>query len=148
MRFALVKKALPILAFTAISLVGVPASASPYSSMVVFGDSLSDNGNNSAVLGNNSGQVVTGNSYIPSAPYATGVYSNGPVWASDVASSLGLTLAPSQLGGTDFAYGGATTGTPGGRFSLQSRYAGEPISRLREQSSLANGALRHRRRRQ
>lgn len=115
MRFALVEKTLPILAFTAISLVGVPASASPYSSMVVFGDSLSDNGNNSAVLGNNSGQVVTGNSYIPSAgPYATGVYSNGPVWASDVASSLGLTLAPSQLGGTDFAYGGATTGTPGG----------------------------------
>ena len=81
--------------------------------MVVFGDSLSDSGNNSVVLGNNAGPV-TGNTYVPSSgPYPTGVYSNGPVWASDVASILGLTLAPSQLNGTNFAYGGATTGTPG-----------------------------------
>jgi outer membrane lipase/esterase len=35
------------------------------------------------------------------------------VWASDVASSLGVTLQPSLQGGTNFAFGGATTGTPG-----------------------------------
>jgi outer membrane lipase/esterase len=32
------------------------------------------------------------------------------VWATDAAKQLGLTLAPSKAGGTDYAYGGATTG--------------------------------------
>ena len=106
-------RALPILTLAALVFTIPAAEASPYTSMVVFGDSLSDSGNNSAVLGNNGGPV-TGNTYVPTnGPYTTGVYSNGPVWASDVASALGLTLTPSQLGGTNFAYGGATTGTPG-----------------------------------
>ena len=106
-------RALPILTLAALVFTISAAEASPYTSMVVFGDSLSDSGNNSAVLGNNGGPV-TGNTYVPTnGPYTTGVYSNGPVWASDVASALGLTLTPSQLGGTNFAYGGATTGTPG-----------------------------------
>ena len=113
MSFTFLGRALPVLTLAAVVFTIQPAEANPYTSMVVFGDSLSDSGNNSVVLGNNGGPV-TSNSYIPTTgPYATGVYSNGPVWASDVASTLGLTLAPSQLGGTNFAYGGATTGTPG-----------------------------------
>jgi outer membrane lipase/esterase len=41
------------------------------------------------------------------------------VWATDAAQQLGLTLAPSSAGGTDYAYGGATTGGPAGfPFSL------------------------------
>jgi outer membrane lipase/esterase len=61
----------------------------------------------------NPSQVVLGNSYIPSAAYAFGTFSNGPVWASDGASALGVPLLPSVAGGTNFAFGGATTGGPG-----------------------------------
>jgi phospholipase/lecithinase/hemolysin len=106
-------KALPAFTLAAVALASLPAAASPYTSLVVFGDSLSDNGNNASFGLYNPGQVITGNTYVPSSTYASGTYSNGPVWASDVASQIGVTLQPSHLGGTDFAYGGATTGTPG-----------------------------------
>jgi len=90
--------------------------AAPYSSMVVFGDSLSDSGNNAKLaadagataIGNN--QVITGNTYIPGLPYSSGVYSNGPVWASQFAAAAGITLKASELGGTNYAYGGARVG--------------------------------------
>ena len=44
---------------------------------------------------------------------ATGaVFSNGPTWVQDLSIALGLgNLAPSLTGGTDFAYGGAETGS-------------------------------------
>jgi outer membrane lipase/esterase len=91
----------------------LPAAASPYSSMVVFGDSLSDSGND-AILGGMSPPAISGNTYIPSQAYSPSAnFSNGPVWASDVASALGVPLLPSVLGGTNFAFGGATTGGPG-----------------------------------
>ena len=39
-------------------------------------------------------------------------FSNGPVWVQDLGDLLGFSsLDPSQRGGTDFAYGGAQTGT-------------------------------------
>ena len=59
-------------------------------------------------------QAITGNTYIPSHPYLRSAdFSNGPVWASDVASALGVPLLPSFIpGGTNFAVGGATTGGP------------------------------------
>ncbi|MEH2627164.1 outer membrane lipase/esterase [Bradyrhizobium sp. AZCC 1719] len=101
---------LPLVASTFFALATLPASASVYDSLVVFGDSLSDSGNNAAVIGVNAGQTISGNTYVPSQPYGSGVYSNGPVWASDVASKLGITLQSSLLGGTNYAYGGATTG--------------------------------------
>ena len=66
--------------------------------LYVFGDSLSDVGN---VL------QATGGAYPPSPPYFQGRYSNGPVWVEYLASDLGLT--PKQ--NTNFAYGGATTGS-------------------------------------
>jgi outer membrane lipase/esterase len=110
MKHAFFRRALPALTLATVALASLPAAASPYTSMVVFGDSLSDNGNNASFGLINPGQVITGNTYVPSFSYASGTYSNGPVWASDVASKLGVTLTPSHLGGTDFAYGGATTG--------------------------------------
>lgn len=61
-----------------------PAAADPdrFSGLVVFGDSLSDNGN-------------------------VGRFSNGPVWVEVLASRIGTELTPSRLGGTNFAVGGA-----------------------------------------
>lgn len=128
MKHAFFGRVLPAFTLAAVALASLPAAASPYTSLVVFGDSLSDNGNNASLGLINPGQVVTGNTYVPSFTYGSGVYSNGPVWASDVASKLGVTLTPSNLGGTDFAFGGATTGTAG------------PLPNLLQQASLYLGS--------
>ena len=49
---------------------------------------------------------------IPGPPYVNGQFSNGPVWVQDLAAGLGLApLTPSLLGGADYAYGTAETGT-------------------------------------
>jgi outer membrane lipase/esterase len=91
-------------------ILSQPAAAGLYSSFVVFGDSLSDNGNNAILLGT-SNTLPNGNTYVPpSQPYASGTYTNGPVWATNVAAALGVPLTPSLAGGTDYAFGGATTG--------------------------------------
>jgi outer membrane lipase/esterase len=85
------------------------AHAGPFSSMVVFGDSLSDSGNNAIAIGIDPTQVITGNSYVPTFAYASGTYSNGDVWATMLADRLGLSIGPSLAGGTNYAYGGAVT---------------------------------------
>src|SRR5437773_1349091 len=109
MKHAFFGRALPAILAT-LALASVPAGASPYTSMIVFGDSLSDSGNDALLVGSTA-QVITGNTYIPGNPYAPGTtFSNGPVWASDVASALNVPLVPSVAGGTNFAFGGATTG--------------------------------------
>lgn len=101
-------------AFALATFVSTSAQAGPYSGLVVFGDSLSDSGNNFLAGLYDPTQVISGNSYVPSFTYApAGTYSNGPVWASYFASILGVPLAPSLGGGSNFAFGGATTGTPG-----------------------------------
>ena len=51
MKHAFFSRLLPFVAVTAFSLAALPASASIYNSLVVFGDSLSDNGNNAFVIG-------------------------------------------------------------------------------------------------
>lgn len=86
------------LALSAAALVMVLASfvavssASSFSAVVVYGDSLSDNGNLHAVAG------------LPlSPPYYKGRFSNGPVAVEQLATGLGVPLF-------DFAYGGATSG--------------------------------------
>ena len=82
-------------------------AAAPYSSIVSFGDSLSDVGN---VLASTKG-------IAPASPYFDGRFSNGPNWLDDLARELGLPLKPSFSlqsptvpVGNDFAWGGATTG--------------------------------------
>jgi outer membrane lipase/esterase len=102
-----------------VGLIGITAlhaessGSTPYSAMVIFGDSVSDSGNNAIAIGSQT-QTVLDNSYIPTYPYAPGTtYCNGYVWASYAASALGLPLLPSLQGGLNYAYGGATTGITG-----------------------------------
>ncbi|MEZ5566324.1 MAG: SGNH/GDSL hydrolase family protein [Gammaproteobacteria bacterium] len=85
----------------AIILAFASAQASAYSAMYVFGDSLSDTGNVN---------IVTGG--VPLPPYATGHFSNGPVWVETLAANLGLSASPGLAGGTNWAFGGAPTGSP------------------------------------
>jgi outer membrane lipase/esterase len=99
------------------SLAFVTAShavAGPYTGLYIFGDSLSDSGNAALAGVINAGQSVTSNAYVPSAAYASGTFSNGPVWSTQFATLLGLPLTPSIAGGTNYAIGGAKTsgGTP------------------------------------
>jgi phospholipase/lecithinase/hemolysin len=70
------------------------ARASSYSAVVVYGDSLSDDGNL---------YQYDGGIYPPSPPYDGGRFSNGPVAVEQLATQLGSPLY-------DFAVGGATTG--------------------------------------
>lgn len=82
------------LAITTLLAAATPiASATSFSSIVVYGDSLSDNGNLfAATVG-----------LVPGAPYVNGEFSNGPVAVQQLATLLNAPLA-------DFAFGGATTG--------------------------------------
>lgn len=80
-----------VAAFLSAACVSTAHATPAYSSIVVFGDSLSDNGNLYKAIG------------YPPAPYYQGRFSNGPVAVEQLASALGLPLL-------DFAVGGATTG--------------------------------------
>lgn len=93
------------------------SAAGSYSGLVVFGDSLSDGGNNALLLTQALGGLppvnIPGDGFYSQIPSAAGTYSNGSVWTQYLAQSLGLALTPSLAGGTNFAFGGATTGTDG-----------------------------------
>lgn len=93
-----------------LAAAATPALAQ-FSSLRVFGDSLSDSGNNALVIGANPGQVITGNTYIPSQPYGGGTYSNANTWVTTFAAGVGLPAAggPSLAGGGNHAFGGART---------------------------------------
>lgn len=85
-----------------LALTAATATAAPFTSVYAFGDSLSDVGN---VF------LATGGAQ-PVPPYANGQFSNGPVWLQTLATGLGLApLQPSLAGGTDYAFGGAQSGT-------------------------------------
>ena len=90
----------------ALGLVSVPVQAGiSYSSLFVFGDSLSDaaGGSNVNPFAPNQGGLV------PPAPYAGGRFSNGKVAVEYLADSLGLDAAHTY----QFAIGGARTDTGG-----------------------------------
>lgn len=94
------------------ALFAGPAQA--YSGLVVFGDSLSDSGNNAAVLFGlafpaTAPAAITGNAFVALLPSSAATYSDGPVWVQTVAATLGVNAAPSLLGGTNYASGGAET---------------------------------------
>jgi phospholipase/lecithinase/hemolysin len=60
-----------------------------------------------------------------------GQFSNGPVWVQGFASGLGLSpLAPSLLGGTDYAYGTAETGPTAFNTSLTPTDLAGPTGQL------------------
>jgi outer membrane lipase/esterase len=64
--------------------------------LIVFGDSLSDNGN-------------------------AGRFSNGPVWVEKLAERLALPLNPASIGGSNFAVGGARLDRHSGPHSLRAQ---------------------------
>ena len=83
------------------SLEGRTASPA-YDNLYVFGDSYCDVGNLFAAT----------RGAVPSAPYYNGRFSNGLIWVDHVALSLGISLTPSMLGGTNYAFGGAWVTAP------------------------------------
>ena len=117
MKHAFFGRALPALTLAAVAFASLPAIAGPYSSMVVFGDSLSDAGNDAPSFSSDRHQSRAGHyrQQLHSKPTVRVwcSFSNGPVWASDVATTLGVSPLPSLAGGTNFAFGGARVATDG-----------------------------------
>jgi outer membrane lipase/esterase len=86
-----------LIVFAALALMNSSARAvQVFDHIVVFGDSLSDNGN-------------------------AGRASNGPVWVEHLAGRFGLALKPSRLGGSNFAVGGARLDPRSGSTSLRAQ---------------------------
>jgi outer membrane lipase/esterase len=103
---------------------GVCGSArAGFTDMVIFGDSLSDQGN--VYLLTSSIPVIP---LTPPPEYTDGInvgrFTNGLNYIDYLSSSLGLSLSPSLAGGSNYATGGARTdsasigGVPIGAFSL------------------------------
>ncbi|HBK06983.1 MAG TPA: hypothetical protein DDZ81_14245 [Acetobacteraceae bacterium] len=84
-----------------------------YSAIYSFGDSLSDAGNLSIATAATGIEPISPPYYKQAYGSISGnMFSNGPTWAQNLSVALGLgTLKPSLAGGTDFAFGGAETGT-------------------------------------
>lgn len=107
--------AVAALALAACAFAG-SASAQTYNRLVVFGDSLSDNGNL---------YLISGGTQPPSPPYYQGRFSSGRVWTE----LLGFNAANfngSVSGSINYAFGGsrtdASTGVPFGMLNQLSRY--------------------------
>lgn len=87
------------LAAAAMAAVATAAEAQSYSRLVVFGDSLSDNGNLYALTGQ-----------PPSPPYFQGRFSNGPVFTELLGFNAGRYTAGAPVtGSVNYAFGGART---------------------------------------
>ena len=85
------------------SLSPANADDTAFSELIVFGDSLSDTGNV---------YWATQFQLPPSPLYFDGRFSNGPVWHEVLAERLGIAPAtPNLIGGTNYAWGGAETGS-------------------------------------
>lgn len=115
-----------LLGFVACStslFLSVAASAATFTGLYVFGDSLSDR---------NNVYTFTFGLY-PDADYADGRLSNGPLWVETLAESyLGLPAPTASLkGGTNYAYGGASTDAVG----LENPFAPFAIPSLSVQTS-------------
>ena len=98
-----IRRLLGSLALGLAALCGTAAQAGPYSNMYVFGDSLSDTGNLAS--------VQPGGAFP--APYDPRRVSNGLIWIDHLATGLGLSngALASNLGGNNYAWAGARTGT-------------------------------------
>lgn len=108
------------LAVAAMGAVASAANAQTYNRLVVFGDSLSDNGNLYA---------VTGGAQPLSPPYYQGRFSNGPVFTELLGFNAGRYTAGAPVtGSVNYAFGGARTDAaampPGMRNQLAAYVAG------------------------
>ena len=91
----------------ALAMLGAaPAQADPFSNLFFFGDSLSDTGNLNIASGGAFPAPGTG-------PYFGGRFSDGPLWVETLAAGLGFSSAasPYLIGGNNFTFAGARTGT-------------------------------------
>lgn len=79
--------------------VAALSSATPYTQLIAFGDSLSDTGN----LYRLTSVLPTGG--IPGAPYYQGRFSNGLLAVEDMAASLGLGLLSNAVAGAQTGLG-------------------------------------------
>ena len=80
------------------------ANGDQISGIVSFGDSLSDVGNDYVASG--------GTQPAPAADYSQGRFTNGGNWLDYLAHDLGVAAPVASLaGGSDYAFGGASTGT-------------------------------------
>jgi len=105
------------LAFATLSAQAAIALPPAFTALYVFGDSLSDSGNNYLQFGNVTGPAPINATFVPTYPYAPSFpvpgtlpdYSNGPSWVTPFAAGLGLGAfaLPSLMGGGNYAYGGA-----------------------------------------
>jgi len=99
----LARRSIPLFSTLLLALV-VATTASAYSNLVVFGDSLVDAGNVAT--------AVPGSA--PNPPYPYGRFTNGYTFADVVNVAItGSVSTPSLLGGSNYAYAGARA-VPGG----------------------------------
>ncbi len=101
-------------------VAAMAAQAQQYTKIVVFGDSLSDTGNDAVLSFHQFGIPIPG----PAADYTLGRFTDGPdtlppahnyfgVWVEQLAAALPAhpPIVASLLGGTNYAYGFAKTGS-------------------------------------
>lgn len=107
--------------FGLVAALGVAsvAHAGPYTSLTVFGDSLSDTGN----------VLITTGGAVPQPPYFNGRFSDGPVWIDFVAGQLGLPSGAVPAlwhvdPGSNYAFGGARTGSGASPPGLLAQFGG------------------------
>jgi phospholipase/lecithinase/hemolysin len=100
----MISKPLSRIPLVLLLLTGLPAvsAAASFSALYGFGDSLSDTGNIAIVSGGT----------VPAPPYDPFRFTNrAPVAVEALGASFGLPAAPFLGGGTNFAFGGARTGS-------------------------------------
>jgi outer membrane lipase/esterase len=105
------------------ALLSTPSPAATYRETFFFGDSLSDTGSNAYLVDRLLGPFTSRSlrtelpipspTYVAGYPYASGRYSNGPVWAEYFAAALGTGAQSFFSGGTNYAFGGAHMGPLG-----------------------------------
>ena len=88
-----------------LSLAAHAASAQQFSSLVIFGDSLSDTGNIAKLVPPSILATIPPGNGVPVPPYYNFRFSNGPIYADTLGSKLGITTPT-----LDFAIGGAYSG--------------------------------------
>lgn len=119
-----------------VSMAGA-ASAQSYNRLVVFGDSLSDNGNL---------YRATANTQPTSPPYFQGRFSNGPVFTELLGFTAGVSAAGAPVTGSiNYAYGGSRTDNtvafpPGMRQQLTTYTTAGGVFGARDLVSVLGGA--------
>ncbi len=97
-----------LLVFVVGSVIAAPTTTLPIKQVYVLGDSLSDQGN--LLFATTDLGPALGLPPIPASDhYYMGRFSNGENYVGLLAQKLGVSVQPSELGGTNFAFGGSRT---------------------------------------